>query len=96
LRAYLLWEETWGNAADPGRIGEGTRPEQNPPPLDEHSMAVYRFFNESVNSFVMEFGLMPDLVRGAGISKAERPLFLAKMNMIYEHTMKMARKETNA
>jgi hypothetical protein len=81
---------------DVEQIGKGTRPEQNPPPLDDHSMAVYRFFNESVSSFVMEFGLMPGLVKDAGIPMAERPFFFAKMNMIYEHATRMSKRDGDA
>ncbi len=73
------------------QIGRGPRPEQNPPSLDEHSAAVFEFFNENVNSFVQEFGLMAELVKGLKIPADERPLFLQKMNMIYVHALKLAR-----
>ena len=96
MRAYLLWERTWRNAIELGQIGKGDRPEQNPPPLDDHSTAVYGFFNESVNQFVREFGLMPELMRDLRIPPAERPFFLEKMNMIYKHAMDIAKKDSDA
>lgn len=81
--------EIWGRAADGQQVVRGN----HPPELDEHSEAVLEFYGDNVSSFVQEFGLMPDLVKELGMVDEQRILFMKKMNMIYEHALKMARKD---
>jgi len=60
-----------------------------PPPLDAHSAAVVEWFNENVNLFARDFGLMDELIKETGLEGERKSAFIRKLDVIYAHSVKM-------
>lgn len=100
LKDYLSWFELWRKAIpdgeDAGEIVGSAHPAHNPPRLDGHSAAVADWFGANVNAFVVEFGVMPELIRQTGLKGEELSFFLRKATLIFEMQKRVAESEAGA
>lgn len=72
-------------------IGTGSHPTQNPPPLDNHSIAVMNWYYENITAFTRDYGLVPEFIRGLGLKGIQKDIALAKLNIIYEMRLRQGR-----
>ena len=79
--------------ADPGEIGKGSHPSQNPPPLEGGDAFVWNWYQENSTGFVRDYGLMPFLLKELGLNESGMRMMILKLTRIHRVMLRMDEKQ---